>query len=484
MVPPPPSTPSDLLIGPLRLGATLEGYVAELLQPLRRLDRSGDGLDADDIAFQQQRRLAEARASAVAQALLYDLNADQKVDRTEVEASGPTPAEGRRRAQALFDRYDTDNNGVVTLAELSKPEPPSEDGETQAARLLLALDPNGDGRLTAAELDALAHAAFAAVDSDGDTVISETESAALEPRRRAAQDRRVAAEQEARDRAKAAACALPAPGSRARVLLFSAYEAQALSSVAIGDQDQETNLAAIEIEPGAEPLYLILASYKSMIWRITGDTHRLVRVAVSASARSGKVSAAGVAGVPAGKVTILEADCVGYVEGGDPMRAARAQTAVRLSLGRSPDQTTTAYSVSRVRLPSGDSVVDGRGPPPPPPGFDASAWKDVVRYWRNGVVEVDPKTATARARVEPYVVLPSQAGLAQLAGSGALVALPGSGYRVVRPIPRLPANMTGGHAVRLVLAPGVPMPPGDPGHACVVSEEGGRSLTRMPSPSC
>jgi hypothetical protein len=42
---------------------------------------------------------------------------------------------------------------------------------------------------------------------------------------------------------------------------------------------------------------------------------------------------------------------------------------------------------------------------------------------------------------------------------------------------RFPAELTGAHAARFLLLKGVPVPDGDPGHSCVVSEETGRPLT-------
>ena len=67
-------------------------------------------------------------------------------------------------------------------------------------------------------------------------------------------------------------------------------------------------------------------------------------------------------------------------------------------------------------------------------------------------------------------------GLAQLVAQRRVQALGGDGYRIARPIARYPAGLTGAHAVRLALAPGVPAPAGEPGHACVTAEPGGQVL--------
>jgi hypothetical protein len=61
-------------------------------------------------------------------------------------------------------------------------------------------------------------------------------------------------------------------------------------------------------------------------------------------------------------------------------------------------------------------------------------------------------------------------GIAQLIGAGAIEPLGGDEYRLMRAIPHLPPGMAGGHSVTLILAEGVPRPPGDSGHSCIIDE--------------
>jgi hypothetical protein len=103
-------------------------------------------------------------------------------------------------------------------------------------------------------------------------------------------------------------------------------------------------------------------------------------------------------------------------------------------------------------------------------------WQEAVRYWPGGLVTVDSRHVVARTRVERYQVLPSQMGLAQWIGAGAIEALANDKFRIVRPIPHMPPSMGGAHSVTLVLAKGIPLPPGDPVHSCVLSEETGEAL--------
>jgi hypothetical protein len=50
-----------------------------------------------------------------------------------------------------------------------------------------------------------------------------------------------------------------------------------------------------------------------------------------------------------------------------------------------------------------------------------------------------------------------------------------SEFRIVRKM-RFPAGLSGAHSVRFILARGVPMPDGSPGHSTVISEETGQPV--------
>jgi hypothetical protein len=59
-------------------------------------------------------------------------------------------------------------------------------------------------------------------------------------------------------------------------------------------------------------------------------------------------------------------------------------------------------------------------------------------------------------------------GLSQLIGSGAVRQEDDDSYRVVRPILHMPPSMGGADSVTLTFDPGIPIPPGDPVHSCIV----------------
>jgi hypothetical protein len=468
-----------ILLANLHVGTTVEQYVAQLAASLRQADPAGGGLDKGDIAIARARTAARARASTVSEVLSYDLNGDLQVTIEEVQRASPGDASNARRtAERLFDRFDADGDGRITVKEAAAGALPSSDNLDE----LLAFDPNHDGHLTAVELRDQAERAFGQVDRDGDGGISAEEYAAVAARVRDAQIAR-----------SAQACALPPVAAGTRLVAYGSYEADSLSSTAVGGPDQETNLLDVMVEPGQEPLYLVLSSYESMVWRLSGATDRVQRVVVSSfhtdrraprstqGRRTGDVtpagpdgasgiSAAGVVGVAPERVTITGRDCPGYFDSATGSKAIMVRGQLKRSLGREPDALFGSYSAQRASLPSGAVTRAPREGPPAPAGFDPAGWREAVRYWPGGLQTVDPAKIVAQVRVAPYQVLPSQMGLAQLVGSGAATAEGGGVFRIIRPIKHMPPSMGGAHSAKLVFARGVPVPPGDPVHSCIVQE--------------
>lgn len=266
-------------------------------------------------------------------------------------------------------------------------------------------------------------------------------------------------------------CAAPAVPYGAELVAFGSYEADTLSTAYVGGPEGETNLTEVWIEPGKRPLYLVLKSHEAMIWRFRGATERVAGVVVSSGESGPGTAWAGVAGLPRRRVTVLPPSCLpNFYESGDSTGASHR---IEQAVGRSPDRMTGAYSAYHISFPSGE-VSNAAVKAATPAGFDPVMWQEAIRFWPGGVAEVDPSTITADVPVGTYAILPSQAGLAQWIGKGAIRQVSG-GLRVVAPLPRFPPQMGGAHAVRLVLGRGVPMPAGDPGHSCVVVEETGAS---------
>jgi hypothetical protein len=290
------------------------------------------------------------------------------------------------------------------------------------------------------------------------------------------------------------ACPLPPVRETERLIAFGAYHGESIASTAVAGPSETTYLIDVVIEPGRQPLYLVLTSYESMVWRFSGATGRVRQVVISSfheidrsktpqaaqrlprldfqkptpAQAWRRVSASGAVGLPARKVVIAPSHCPKFFY--EPQVAGDSFSTARGALGRDPDSIFGSYSTQRVRLPSGIVTKDRPGTAPRPPGFDPEKWSDAARYWVGGLVYLSPSEVVAGAPVSLYQVLPADMGLSQLVGAGALEPLDGDRFRLLRPIPHLPPGMAGAHSITLLLAEGVPPPPGDPAHSCVLHE--------------
>jgi hypothetical protein len=277
-------------------------------------------------------------------------------------------------------------------------------------------------------------------------------------------------------------CTMPGAHPDDEVVLFGAYEGDTISTATVAGQDEATTTIRVDVAPGTRPLYVVLSAFDSTIWRFEGDTARVRQVVLVG------VRAQGVTGIDAARVddqsaevgSLPEARC--FPPFWDPLspEGLAARGVVTRTIGRAVDVFAGQYGVGTLFLPSA-SVEAAVAPPGTPNGLDPDVYAEALRFVPGGVVEVDPDAVVASEPGEPYVVLPHHFGLAQLVATGALEvrgsadAFPATFY-IASPIPRFPAGLHGGFLVSFVLGTGVPMPPGSPGHSCVISEETGEAL--------
>lgn len=457
----------------------IDAYTARVdLLFMKRYDRDGDGLDRRDVENFQQERDTHWRWRAIGQVMTFDLNDDLVVTRAEIESSlFGSRTDSQQHVRSLLRRFDTNGDQSITFEEVRRT--PLEIRRDTILEELLSLDPNHDEVLTEVELNALAASAY-------QRLVREREQRRQKSFKPQALPKGFF---ESRPERKQTRCTVPDVPSEAEFVVFGGYEGDAISSASIGGPEQETNLINVFIEPGAKPLYVVLTSYESMVWRFSGAVDRVTRVVVSSSATGlpkkagenvgGRPSASGVVGVDENKVAITSISCPNYFY---KTEAARLNDDIAQIFGRTPDAILGSYSASQVSIPSGEIVRVKKGSPPLPEGFDAVMWKEASRYWPAGLVNVEPKGVVAVERVETYEVLPSQMGLAQLVGSGAIERIGGNKFRLVRPIAHMPPGMGGAHSILLFVAEGVPVPPGDPVHTCVVQE--GKELTKISRGPC
>ena len=525
---------ADQLVRIAKPGGKIDDVRTGALQLYLRSDKDGGGVSLSDYELNDQILASAQRAQRVHQWASLDLDGDGRVTRAEAERAklpqamtalrpqGITADPTRKQIAAILDKLvaetmgqDIDGDGAVTLAEVLQAGVPNAVQQAAAQRAMtrallvpLALDRNADGVVSAAEFDTSVVEAFAAIDADGDGMLGPGE---LEAGRQRGNERQRLLQQVAASAAKAKACAFPAPPRGAKIIQLGTYQGEALSNVSIGGDEVETSVAQIAIEAGDDPLYIVAASYEAMIWQFTGATERVAMfIAAAQQPAAGGRPRVGVTGLSAARIYIApQANCLNHFSNAKGSDGLVAKGELSGLLGRLADDMIGVYALSKVALPSG-IVSPGAAYPnrlatsEMAPG--AGLWKEVLRSQPGGVAVNDPARVVAALPVRRYEVLPQAAGLAQLLDEGALevagearVIEIGKGapafsgtfqewarrhgsrtvpteFRIVKKM-RFPAGLNGGHSVRFILAKGVPMPDGSPGHSAVISEETGQRVT-------
>jgi Ca2+-binding EF-hand superfamily protein len=517
--------PPAILFPLIQPGGTLDLTIVSARQLFRELDANSDGaLNGADIAFEKAIAAAGFRASALMRIMTADLDGDgavteqellskQRYDQRRNDPASGAAAKARAERDAAQIReamaIDTDKDGRITSEEavgLGMAWMARNDSSPQSSggRLRELLEQTGTDTVSTEQFMDIATDLFKATDADGNGTISQGEFPALRKRMEERQRHAAMAEQQRKAEAARKACALPKPSSAAKVLLLSAYEGDALSTATIETQDVEVRTASITVEPGDEPLYVVALSHRAMIWRLSGAAERVERVVLASQSiveagvsRSDVRPLAGITGIPADKVTFLPKPlCLSYFSETPSIEAARTIGIVKGETGRAPI-VATRYSVSDVAIPSatlqpsrdrsaartairtrGDGTsysIDPNGIPRPEAARNNELESEALRFYPGGVVEIDAGAVVASGEAARYEVLPSQAGLLQLVRSGALSRNRKGDFLIKQKI-RFPAGLYGAHSVRFLLLSGVPVPDGDPGHSCAVSEETGQPL--------
>lgn len=520
----PPAIPAatQLLLGRIHPNLALERYLENLRGEFRALDADSDGvLTEKDVALHALMEDVQLRNMSAIAVMRFDLDGDGFVTEDEIRrgfayemraeaaqsAIAGRPSGEQAAIQQQLDRRvggilaaDTDKDGRVSYAEASKfgqsqRQAAQPFGQASRTRQALTLEGATQGILGASAYEAAGEALFRKVDADADGKISQQE---LADYRRQPNPADASANAAAK---KKAGCNVPRASESAKVVLFSGYQTESLSSVTIGSQDSVVHAGRVVIEPGAEPLYVVLTSYSPTVWQFSGAVERVERL-VMTSARTGpnagdgiKSSLVGATGIAADKIAFsARSNCLPYFSDQPSSTSLQTVAAVRNGTGKELTTVATKYSVSSVSLPSGkiETLSEQRSSAPliimksqgtlrvegnahiviqagPSPARD-----EMLRFFPGGVAPIDARSVVASAPVTPYEVLPSQAGIVQLLETGA-ISRNRSGEYVVRQKIRFPAGLAGAHSVTFLIMRGTPYPDGDPAHSCVVVEEGGES---------
>jgi hypothetical protein len=250
-------------------------------------------------------------------------------------------------------------------------------------------------------------------------------------------------------------CDVTAPRSDERVALIYAYGGQALSSAALGGDDNVTEAVDVEIGAADKPHYIALSSGKSVIWRFSGRIDTISRVMVLGSQLAGAAQS-GVVGVPRERVHFVAPDlellnraprttCHATYRACDLSAVFAIQNPDRSELaGTAPahrygvDQFVEHIRAARVRIPQDGNVeapadesierLAGGGTAITHRGRGRQEYDVGADYYETsaayplGLVAIDPAEVVSAGTVRPYDILPASAGIAQLVADGTLVA--------------------------------------------------------------
>ncbi len=452
-----------------------ESLLRSLVRDLIEVSPSGE-LTQVDIERKRQIDTASARGNQIGRLLAYDLNGDGAIDHDERALHS---ARASVDVELLFIQGDTDADGTVSFPEILAYVATQ---STQSARRpnytnMMLFDIDNDGIVRTSDLTL----ALDALEESGENLSS--------------QQRRSPAQQAAR-------CTAPKPPEGSEIIVLSAYEGAALSTVSVVGMDNVTHVGKIIVEEGDAPFYLFLVSHANMIWEITGDTDRIATVVVQEGIRGG----GGVVGVPRDNVHFVERQScmsrISSVEGGEGIIAYRQ---IARNLEHDPDHMLAHYSIGSISLPSGQGVhEDGEGTdiiiydgkryelgPNGPRAIDEAegqlpgnspygaqqAYRSMLRFSPGGIRSFDVKDVIASGEAEAYDVMPQQAGLLQLLLEGQATYTRDGFYLITAPIARYPAGLAGAHSVKFMIAEGTPMPEGSPGHSAVYLAETGECIS-------
>ena len=301
-------------------------------------------------------------------------------------------------------------------------------------------------------------------------------------------------------------CKVPKPMD-AEVVLLSGYQGSAISTLAVSGQDVETTVATVVIENGTRPLYIFATAYDSIVWKFEGATDRIQHLVVQPRSTKDGPGAA-VAGVDKSKITFVpERACInGYVKSKSAKDRAKIGTLSTL-LGKDIDSFALSYTIKNLRVPqTKDNTISNAEEHPyrEPVSFsigensyqlsatgmvvkgdghgnsdqqatNRATIREMMRFRPGGLIPLTSDQVHAAGDVQPYEILPQEAGLLQLMAEGKIEFDRGT-YVITKPITRFPAGLFGAHSVKFVLGEGVPMPGGSPGHSSVISGETGECL--------
>ena len=409
------------------------------------------GFNRDRLVQQELQKIAQSRSREISRLLAYDLDGDGMLD-AEEQASHIDSLSIRRREMEIlrFTSIDSNDDTVISFDEMSfaaaikaLDHRDSRVRQIESRAQLFAFDLDGDGTVTISEV-------IAGVDN--------VASQSSEPERSEAP-------------AHMAGCRFPEVDANAEIIALSAYGSDTLSSVTIGSDATEVQVARLTIEPGDTPLYLTATSYEAMIWMFDGQTDRVQQFIAAASSSSDQ--AVGVTGLTQNQITLLTGThCLQGFDEEEELERIEARGKLASALGRIPDQMLVPESLEKLALPSGQVTEVPTNPnwnkASKPDNVDPATWGNFWRFNSGGIVEIEAADVIATGPVSPYKILPQQAGILQLVQEGKLRRLSQdfrSPYLLLKPFDQFPTGLAGAHSVDFIIPRNIPVPSGSRGHS-------------------
>lgn len=216
-----------------------------------------------------------------------------------------------------------------------------------------------------------------------------------------------------------AVAALPAE----QVAMVGLMQGEGVSTVGIGGDGTTTTVAHLTVEPGSQPLYLVLSSHRPVLWMLQGAVQRVQHVAAfSTMGTTDGKSAAGVTGVAKDKVTLsAPGTCFDGYLAKAPAALPPEHRLVK-ALGRAPNTSAAFPTADTVAVPSG-TAAHARAPATRrdsdatlPAGYNGERWLAALRRFPAGLVAVDPAQVASAAPAAAYRILPEEFGAAQRNG--------------------------------------------------------------------
>lgn len=448
-----------------------EAYLQQRLQILYAIDPSGE-VDRADVETYDRIRRARQRAQGLIRTLVWDLDGDGAITPAErSEAAGQVEVRDRVQFEMQMLEADANNDGILAfdeiVAAIDEKIPALKDSGDNASTLF-AFDIDGDGVVTQKE------------------IVDRVNEIADNP-----PDSRSAAPASAGSKSADNRCEFPTVPPEAELVFLSGRGGAMVSNIAVGGLESTSSLARLVVEEGEKPLFVIASSFDPVVWSFEGATDRVIGF-FARPGQQGNPPGIGVVGLDREKVSFLsDLRCMNYITSSTDGKARIAVAKLATETRHNVDHVIVGPRVGDVHIPSGEKVETARDRvaalrkhldevyPPQSTVLPGPEAREIYEQIKRAMVEmedekwpkVDVGAVVAPGPVAEYAVLPGKAGLEQLVKSGAVTLTSDDYYIVEKDIPGFPAGLHGSDAVRFIIAKGVKMPAGDPGHSKVFVED-------------